>query len=340
MPVIKRTGQIDGWVGMGLQRPECVLAHRSGLLFVPNWAASGGYSLIDPVGRTHHVLARSSRLILRPNGIALEDGGAVLIAHLGDRDGGIYRLHTDSGVEPVVTMAGGKPLPPTNFVVKDSNRRIWLTVSTRHLPRHIDYRRNANSGFIAVAEPGSNNATIVADGLGYANECVIDEENCCVFVNETFGRRLTRFELQTEPQVKLSEPQVICRFSKGSYPDGMALDNEGHLWVTSIVSNRIMRVSMDGRSETIFEDSAADHVNTVENAYEQDQLARVHLDKVQSSQARNFSNVAFAGPSLSTLYIGNLLGNSLPYINTQFKGTAMSHWNVTLGELEFYLQSN
>lgn len=338
MPENTRIGTVKGWAGSQLCRPECVLAHRSGLLFVPNWSSDGGYSLIDNAGKTHHILAAQAGFALRPNGIALENGGSVLLAHMGEINGGIYRMQPDGSVEAVVKTADHLPLPPTNYVVLDTAGRIWITVSTRISPRASDYRRRACSGFIAVADPGSTNATIVADGLGYANECVIDEQNACVYVNETFGRRLTRYTLHEGQNPRLSDPQICCTFGKGTYPDGLALDAEGWLWVTSIVSNRILRVSPDGLCELMFEDSCHEHIDWTETAYSADRLGRPHLDTAPSSQVKNISNLAFAGKALSRLYLGNLLGNSLPYIETRFKGAPMTHWNVNLGSLEIYAQ--
>jgi len=51
-------------------------------------------------------------------------------------------------------------------VVTDSVGRVWITVSTRLTPRSRDYRKEAATGFIAVAEPGARDARIVADELG------------------------------------------------------------------------------------------------------------------------------------------------------------------------------
>ncbi|MEO1276141.1 MAG: hypothetical protein AAFV96_12375, partial [Pseudomonadota bacterium] len=87
------------FIGAGLSRPECALAHESGLVIVPDWTPPGGISLISPSGRTRRLLATAPgpgvETPVRANGIALEEGGSVLIAHLGETRGGIYRLHPD-----------------------------------------------------------------------------------------------------------------------------------------------------------------------------------------------------------------------------------------------------
>jgi len=325
---------VNGFLGKGLSRPECVLAHQSGLLLVPNWSNNGGISLILPNNEVHHILGKYPTS-LRPNGIALEAGGTVLLAHMGETDGGIFRLYASGDIEPVALTVEGQASPPANFVVKDSTGRIWLTVSTRKTPRASDYRASASSGFIAVIEPGSSDARIVADGLGYTNECIIDEKRGEVWVNETFARRLTRFQLKqfNSTQVSLTDGKEITRFQTGTYPDGLALDETGHVWVTSIVSNRIIRVSRQGLAQTMFEDSDSDHIQWTESAYQNDSLGREHLDKAKSTHLKNMSNLAFGGPDRKTLYLGNLLGDTIPFINGSIGGAAMQHWNVPLGDL-------
>lgn len=337
MPEFTRIGEVDGWTGSGLNRPECVVAHSSGLLLVPNWTGTGGCSVINPAGVTYQLLVNDKRKALRPNGIALESGGSILLAHLGETSGGIYRLFASGRAEPVITTADSLPLPPTNFVVKDSTDRIWITVSTRKAPRSRDYHQYACSGFIAVAEPGQSNATIVADGLGYTNECVVDELNSRVYVNETFSRRLSVFNLGGPLNPTLSEKQLLCQFGEGTYPDGLAMDSKGNLWVTSIISNRILRVTSDGSADIYFEDSVATHLESTELAYQSSSLGREHLDNAGTSIVKNISNIAFAGPSRSRIYIGNLLGDSLPYLDTEIHGVAMPHWDAELGDLENYL---
>lgn len=312
------------------------MAHSSGILIVPDWTETGGVSIISPNGNTRHILANSVTPV-RPNGIALEAQGNILLAHMGDSSGGIFRLTPSGELSCVVTTINGEPMPPANFVVKDLSGRIWITVSTRKTPRAADYRATANTGFIAVAEPGQSDATIVADNLGYTNECVIDESRSRVFVNETFGRRLRSFELEQTGFPKLSNSRVLCAFEAGTYPDGLALDATGNLWVTSIVSNRILRVAADGEATLVFEDSNHDHIAWTEAAYRADTLGREHLDNVKSMHVKNISNLAFGSPDLSRLYLGNLLGDRIPYIDTGDTGSVMAHWNVALGELEAYL---
>jgi sugar lactone lactonase YvrE len=50
------------------------------------------------------------------------------------------------------------------------------------------------------------------------------------------SRRLSRFALQADGS--LGAKEVVTEFGAGTFPDGLAFDEEGHAWVVSIVSNR------------------------------------------------------------------------------------------------------
>lgn len=319
--------------GQGLNRPECVLAHESGLLFAPDWTEAGGVSVIAPDGRVSRILARNAPEPLKPNGIALEPGGSFLLAHLGAERGALYRLSAEGEVSLVLDEAGGAPLPPANFVTYDHQGRLWLTVSTRVTPRAKDYRANASTGFIARVEGGE--ARIVADGLGYTNECLLSPDGGTLYVNETFGRRLSAFEVT--PEGALTNKRTLLAFGEGSFPDGLALDREGGIWIVSIVSNRVLRLSPEWELETLLEDSEPEHLAWVEAAYREDRMDRPHLDQVKSRRLKNISNLAFGGPDLTRGYLGCLMGQSIFSFDSPIAGAPPAHWSVPLGPLERYL---
>lgn len=317
-------------IGSGLVRPESVLTHSSGLLFCSDWHGNGGIAVVTPTGVVHRIAVADTSLNLRPNGIALEAGGSFIIAHLGAEDGGAFRLYPDGSVDPVLLAIDGTPLPPSNFPIRDAAGRLWLTVSTRKSPRSEDYRATASSGFIAVQD--KNSARIVADGLGYANELAFSADGQYLYINETFARRLTRYAIAAD--ASLSEPTVIWRFGPGDYPDGVVLDAEGHLWITSIVSNRVIRIAPDGsRAEVIVEDSDQAHLDWAEAAYGTNTMGRPHLDGQPAKTLRNISSLAFGGTGLRRAYLGCLLGDGLFQFDTPVPGLKPLHYDLDISPL-------
>ena len=313
------------YVGSGLARPECVLATGDGRLHVSDW--QGGVTVIGPDGGQTTLLARDHPG-LRPNGIALEADGSYLLAHLGDDRGGVFRLHPDGRSENVVAAVDGVALPPTNFPVRDHQGRLWVTVSTRHQPRAAAYRPDIADGFILRVD--HRGAAIAADGLAYTNECWIDPPGRFLFVNETFGRRLTRFAIAGDGT--LTDRTEVARFGPGTFPDGLAVDVDGFFWITSIVSNRVLRVAPDGHRQTVMlEDAAPDHLDWVEAAFAGGTMGRPHLDTAAGRHTANISSLAFAGPARRTATLGCLLGDRLARFDAGIAGAEPVHWPITAG---------
>jgi sugar lactone lactonase YvrE len=312
--------------GAGLVRPECVLAHASGHLFAADWAGQGGISVTEPNGQTWKIEALGLDFELRPNGIALAQDGSFLVAHLGPEKGGIYRLAASGHVEPMLLAVDGVALPPSNFVHAEQGGGLWISVSTRRVPRCTAYRSDVADGFVIRMD--KRGARIVADDLGYANECVPSPDGRRLYVNETFARRLTVFDIGRDGS--LSGRRILTTFGEGTFPDGLAFDAQGHVWVTSIVSNRVIRVAPDGQQQLMIEDTDPAHLAWVEAAYRDHAMGRPHLDGVRSRVLRNVSNLAFGGADLRTAYLGCLLGHSIHSFRTTVAGHPMPHWQVDL----------
>lgn len=309
------------FVGRDLKRPECVLCTSDGSVFAADW--EGGVTRIAPDGGQTRWLAEGEDWV-RPNGVALRRDGNFLLTHLGDETGGVFRLDRDGTLRPVLTEVEGAPLPPTNYVLEDAQGRLWITVSTRLRPRILGCRADVADGFIVLLD--DRGARIVADGLGYTNEVQFDAEGRYLYVNETFGRRLSRFRVAADGA--LSDYETVAEFGPGTFPDGLAFDAEGAIWIASIVSNRVIRVQPDGRQEVILEDSDAAHLDWVETAYAAGDLTRPHLDRIESRRLKNISSLAFGGPDLKTVYLGCLLGDSLARFRAPVAGRPPLHWEV------------
>ncbi|MCL4768219.1 MAG: SMP-30/gluconolactonase/LRE family protein [Hyphomicrobiaceae bacterium] len=315
-------------IGSGLHRPECVLATASGDLYTSDWR--GGVAHRRPDGSERLYVGRTMDLAEgpRPNGIALEPDGSFLFANLGSDAGGAWRIDRKGQIRPVLVELDGAPLPPANFVTRDAAGRLWLTISTRLKPRALDYRRGASSGFIVVMD--HKGARTVADGLGFTNECLVDPTGQWLYVNETYGRRFSRFPLR--PNGDLGPKEVVTELGPGQYPDGFAFDAEGHAWTTSVISNQLIRISLaDGESSVLLEDSDAGHVAWVEAAYQADKLGREHMEKMQSEKLRNISSIAFGGPDLRTAYLGCLLGDHIYRVRMPVAGVPPVHWRYPVG---------
>jgi sugar lactone lactonase YvrE len=308
-------------VASGLHRPECVLCTGSGDLYVSHRAQ--GVTQIDADGRQRAIghVAEVSGHELIPNGIALLPDGRFLIANIGEA-GGAWSLDRSGHIEPFLLEVDGQALSAANFVANDAAGRIWITVSTTSLPRFKAYSDKVADGFVALVD--AKGARIVADGLAFTNECRIGPDGAHLYVSETFGRRIRRFPLRRNHE--LGPGEVFAQFDRGNFPDGCEFDEEGGLWVTSIVSNRLYRVDRDGRAVLVLEDSEPGFIEEVETALREGRMGREHFYTVRSRKLKNIASIAFGGPDRRTAYMGSLLGDSLYSFRAPVAGRRPVHW--------------
>lgn len=313
------------FTGQGLRRPECVLATARGEFFVSD---REGVAVIAPDGTTTRIVARNAPDHFLPNGIALLRDGSLLLANLG-LGGGVWRMTRDGTLTPWLMEVDGQVLHPTNFVGLDHAGHIWVTVSTRLVPREQAMLRGYGDGYIIrVDAPDAmepHGARIVAEGLAFTNEAVADPAGIYLYVNETQGRRLSRLAIMGD---RLGPRETVCEFEEGIFPDGMAHDAEGGVWIVSVVSNRILRIDpATGRADLFLDDSDPDDVAAAEAAWRSGGLLpRPLLDAGGKRILGNASSLAFGGPDLRTLYIGTLFGDRIAVLDAPVAGAPPPHW--------------
>jgi sugar lactone lactonase YvrE len=314
-----------GFVGRELKRPECVLCMPSGRLYVAH--RGGGILRIEPDG-TQSLLAWQQPADAHdfiPNGFALLPDGTFLVANMG-HDGGVWARRPSGRVEPYLMTVDGEKLAKANFVFNDDVGRVWITVTTRSDPLSKAMTAlgapECNDGFVCMVD--DKGARIVADGFAFTNEARVDPTGQWLYVVETQGRRIARFRLSASGE--LSGRETFARFGHGTFADGIAFDAEGHLWVTSIVSNRLFRIAPDGNAELVFEDGNPEHIAKVEDALTSGTISRDHFYLKSGAKVQNVASIAFGGPDLRTAYLGSLAGDTIPTFRSPVAGLPLPHW--------------
>jgi len=311
------------FLGSDLRRPECVLATARGHLFCAD--ARGGVVVLDPDGGEHYRGARTPEgeaPRFRPNGVALLPDGGLLFANLG-AEGGIWRIDPATGeTAPFLMEVEGRPLLGANFVVLDDRGRLWITVSTTPDHRH-DFSRTRADGFVVLCDDAG--ARVVGDGFIWTNECRPDPAGEWLYVNETFGKRLSRLRIAADGS--LGQRETVATFGSGTFPDGLAFDAEGGVWVISVVSNRLIRIGPDGEARILLEDCEPDHVAAVEAALDDGRLTPALVYDNRARRLPNISSLAFGGPDLRTLYLGNISGGPIAVLReSRWRGAPPPHW--------------
>ncbi len=302
------------WVGEGLKRPECVLTTAKGEVF-----AGDHHSGIVEVGKPKHEITGAPPGFL-PNGVAMTKARAFLIANLGP-GGGVWRLDRDWRLFPHLFEADGELLRVCNFVGVDAAGTEWISVSTRAYPRELSMRPRHADGFIVRRD--GNGAHIVADGLGFTNECRVDPTGRWLYVNETSGKRISRFAIKGG---KLGRRETCHEFGAGEFPDGFAFDCEGGVWVACVCANRVIRIETTGKRTLIVDGSEPAKVAEGEAFFNADRGGRHHVEVGATSPLKNIASVAFGGPDLKTVYLGNLAGSAIPSFQSPIAGAEPVQW--------------
>jgi sugar lactone lactonase YvrE len=94
---------------------------------------------------------------------------------------------------------------------------------------------------VLVKPPGI--AKVVATGLEFPNGCIITRDRSRLVLAETFGQRLTAFQIMQDGG--LGEPTLFADLGKVS-PDGICDDGEGGIWVAAAERPEFIRVLEGG----------------------------------------------------------------------------------------------
>ena len=324
-------------VGVDLQRPECVLAQRDGTLWTAD--ARGGIMRIHPDGRQELLLQRSGQtpaptagggdkspedLILRgtlPNGIALDADGNFFIANFGTD--AIEFMQRDGTTRTLYTELDGVPLGKVNFAMRDESGRLWFTVTTRQQPWTRNINDKLADGYVLLLD--GQGLRIVADGFVGTNECRLDARGEWLYVVESNARRISR--LRVGPGGTLSGREVFGPSDLGGVPDGFAFDAWGNLWITLVISDRLIALTPEGEVLTLLDDGDPVQVAEFDRHFLAGTMTTEVMAATRGTIAPWMASVTFGGPDLRTVYLGNLLGNTLPSFRSPVPGLALPHWN-------------
>jgi len=170
-----------------------------------------------------------------PSGLGWLPDGRLLVVSMTDRR--LLRLDPDGLVE----VADLRELASyhCNDMVVDQQGRAYI----------------GNFGFDIAAQPFApapaeiilvtpdGDARVVADDMAFPNGTVITPDGRALIVGETWGARLTAFDI--EPDGCLTRRRVWAQLEQ-AVPDGMCLDAEGAVWVASPTSAEVLRVREGG----------------------------------------------------------------------------------------------
>jgi sugar lactone lactonase YvrE len=301
-------------IGRGVDRPEHVAVAADGRVFASDKASAVAEFFDD------HTIRRIGQAGGEPNGIALDRNGHFLIANWG--------LGLLQDLDPVTwaitaVLSGqldGRPLRWLNFVLVDSAGALWCSVSTMADDLIDTIARGTADGFIFRVAPDRRSARVVADAVNFPNCMALDRNEDYLYVVRTVPADVVRFPIEGEtlgppepfgPPLGgrrpdefgpdhgrfLADPQVGRRWGMA---DGCAFDADGSLWVTLVLTNRVVAIRPDG-------------------------TATVVLDDPEGALLKSPTSIAWGGHDMRDVYIGSI---STPYVlkgRSSVPGLPMGH---------------
>jgi gluconolactonase len=277
-------------IGNGLVRPEGVMALDDGSLYTAD--GRGRCARIEKNGRTSFW----GNLGGAPNGICTDRKGNCIIANIGN--GEVQSLSPDGRHVVLMTQAEGKKMSSPNFPFIDSQERLWVSNSTS-LPNIEDALKTpVPDGCMVLIVHGS--PKIVAEGIYFANGVALDEKEKFLYVAETMKRRVLRYPIHKDGSIGQKEIYGPEFLGVLGFPDGIAFDEAGNLWVAFPAQNAIGYINPRRELEIVLEDPER---------------------KILQQPA----NICFGGKKRKTAFIGSLGGTNIPYFEVPYPGMRLVH---------------
>lgn len=317
-------------IGCDLQRPEGILAERDGTLWsadarggVMRIGADGCQELIVQTADPHFDRSPESLLTgTLPNGLAFAENGDILIANFGtDR---LERMTRAGDTHVILDSLDGKPLGKVNFVLRDRQNRLWITVSTKVNPWSDAISATLADGYILLID--KKGPRIVADGFRFPNEIRFDADEEWLYVAETTGKRVSRLRVQLDGSLRDREIYGPENLGAGVI-DGIAFDSYGNVWATMIFADRLVAITPDGEALELLNDGEPQATERFEAAFATGDPVPFDVTMACGGPLCPWlASTTFGGADLRTVYLGGLKTTSIPYFTSPVAGLPLVHW--------------
>ena len=181
-----------------------------------------------------------------PNGTVLGGDGYVYVANNGGAvgpyrshdfgPGAIQKVAPDGTVHTVAAQVGGRNLNMPNDIVFGRDGRLYFTD-----PGRWDPDNRPDDGFVCAVDRDGRASVLVEVGRSYPNGIVGEADGSIVWV-ESYTRRVRRRTPDGEIRDVYTFPD------ERAVPDGLAVADNGDLYIATLSSGGFHVVSADGSS--------------------------------------------------------------------------------------------
>jgi gluconolactonase len=268
----------------GLDHPECCAFDRDGIL----WAGgeAGQIYRIDAGGKVETIANVGGFCC----GVALAPDDSELYVCVSGV--GVVQVAKNGDHRVFATRAGEHTIVAPNYLLFDRSGRLYVTDSGNFMKR--------NGFVLRFAEDGSGE--VLAGPFGYANGMALSADERLLFIVESDTDSVLRFEIAEDDT--LSNPTVYAE-GIGRFPDGLALDSDGNLYVCCYASDEIWRISPDRQTTLLAHDRWG-----------------IRLGRP--------TNLAFGGKHFDEIFVANLARFTITRANIGIRGQPLANQRLEL----------
>ncbi len=244
----------------GLDHPECCAFDRDGNL----WAGgeAGQIYRVDSAGKAETIAELGGFCC----GLAFSpDDSALYVCVAGV---GIVRVSRNGEHRVFATHAADHRIVAANYLLFDRRGRLYVTDSGNWMKYN---------GFVLRFDPDGR-GEVISGPFGYANGLALSADERHLFMVESDSDSVFRFEIGCDDRLKNAE---VYANHVGRFPDGLALDIKGNLYVCCYASDEIWLVNSE-KEKTLL-------------AYDRWGIL-----------LGNPTNLAFGGKDFDEIYVANL----------------------------------
>lgn len=262
----------------GLDHPECCAFDRDGNL----WAGgeAGQLYRIEPSGKFETITNLGGFCC----GIALSPDDLELFVCVSGV--GVVRVTKNGEHRVFATHAGNHKIVAPNYLLFDGLGRLYVTDSGNWMKQ--------NGYVLRFARDGSGE--ILAGPFGYANGLALTTDEQYLFLVESDSDSILRFEIGPD---RLHAPEKYAEHV-GRFPDGLALDAAGNVYVCCYASDEIWRIDPNGQKSLLAHDRWA-----------------IRLGRP--------TNMAFGGANFDEIYVANLGRYTIARANIGHRGQPLAN---------------